>query len=131
MSLGIAEQEASVDTDHPKVLTALAMAKTYREHNHVVASLGTHGDRLARLFEKTLKQLREIQAERRNLEKEQLKDATSIMEMHQDKGLSYDPAEDGFVFSPAEIDTCIQRNTRLTQAHTADYRRPSRAFHAA
>jgi len=131
LSLGIAEHEASVDTDHPQVLTNLAMAKTYREQNQVVASLGTHGDRLARLFERTLKQLREIQAERRSVETEELKNAASIMELHQDNGIPYDPAEDGFVFSPAEIDTCIQRNTRLTQARRADSHRPSRAFHVA
>src|ERR1700687_3703166 len=50
LSLGIAEHEGTVDTDHPRVLTALAMAKTYREQSHVVASLGMHGQRLARLF---------------------------------------------------------------------------------
>src|ERR1700682_1926582 len=33
LPLGITEHEASVDTDHPQVHTALAMAKTYREQN--------------------------------------------------------------------------------------------------
>ena len=109
LTLGIAEHEASVDTDHPQVHTNLAMAKAYREQNHVVANLGMHGQRLDRLFKETLKQLREIQAERRTLEKEQLKNAAVIMELHNDKGLPYDPAQDGFVFSPAEIGTRIQR----------------------
>ncbi len=124
LSLGIAEHEHSVDTDHPKVLTALAMAKTYREQNHVIANLGMHGQRLARLFKETFKQLREIQAERRGKEKEQLQNAAIIMEMHKDQGRPYDPAQDGFVFSPAEIETCIQRNIRLTQARWADSHRP-------
>jgi len=123
-TLGIAEQEASVDTEHPQVLTNLAMAKTYREQNHVVANLGMHGQRLARLFKETLKQLREIQAERHSLEKEQLGNAAILMEMHKDEGVSYDPAKDGFVFSLAEIDTCSQRNIRLTQARHADFLRP-------
>ncbi len=124
LTLGITEHEASVDTDHPQVLTGLAMAKTYREQSHVLANLGMHGQRLARLFKETLKQLREIQAERRSLEKEQLKNAAVIMELHNDKGLPYDPAQDGFVFSPAEINTCIQQNHRLTQARRADCHRP-------
>ncbi len=134
LSLGIAEHEDSVDTDHPKVHTALAMAKTYREQSHVVANLGMHGQRLARLFKETFKQLREIQTERRSEEKEQLKKAAIIMEMHKDAGVPYDPVQDGFVFSPAEIETCIQRNVRLTQARQADSQRPcpppSLAMHA-
>ena len=124
LTLGIAEQEASVDTDHPQVLTNLAMAKTYREQNPVMANLATHGQQLARLFKETDKQLREVQAERHSLEKEQLNNAAILMEMHKDEGVPYDPAQDGFVFSPAEIDICIQRNQRLTQARRADLHRP-------
>jgi len=68
------------------------MAKTYHEHNQVVANLGMHGDRLARLFKETLKQVRELQAERHNLEKEHLINAAIIMEMHKGEGIPYDPA---------------------------------------
>ena len=68
LTLGITEHEASVDTDHPQVLTGLAMAKTYREQCHVLASLGLHQHRLARLFDKTLKQLREIQSARAKMQ---------------------------------------------------------------
>jgi len=124
LTLGIIEHEHSVDTDHPQVLTGLAMAKTYRAQNQVIANLGLHENRLGRLFDKTLKQLLELQAERRRLEKEQLQDAAIIMEMHQDAGLPYAPAEDGFVFSIAEIETCIRRKIRLAQARRADLLRP-------
>jgi len=86
-SLLIAENEASVNTDHPKILTALAMAKTYREQNQAVANLATHGQRLDRLFKETLKQLHEIQAERRSLEKEQQKMAPSSCKCTMTKGL--------------------------------------------
>jgi len=82
-----------------------------------------HGH-LVRLFKETLKQLRKIQAERRAIEKEQLQNAAIIMEMHKDEAVSYDPAKDGFVFSPAEIDTFIQRNVRLTQALTRRFSPP-------
>jgi len=92
-TLGIIEHQENVDTDHPQVRTALATAKSYREQHRALANLSLHEQRLARLFEKTLKQLREIQAER--------------MEMHNGKGLPSAPAKNGFVFSNAEIETGI------------------------
>jgi len=124
LTLGIIDHERSVNTDHPQVLTGLAMAKTYREQNHAIANLGLHEHRLGRLFDKSLKQLRELQAERHSLEKEQLQNAAILMEVHKDAGLPYDPAEDGFVFSNAEIETSIYRSIRLTQARRADRDRP-------
>jgi len=65
LTLGITEHQENVDT-------GLAMAQSYRDQHRVLANLSLHEQRLTRLFEKTLKQLREIQAERLNLEKEQL-----------------------------------------------------------
>lgn len=124
LTLGIIEHELGVNTDHPQVLTGLAMAKAYREQNHAIANLGLHEHRLARLFDKSLKQLRELQAERQSSEEEQLENAAILMGMHKDAELPYDPAEDGFVFSTAEIETCIHRNIRLTQARRADRDRP-------
>jgi len=104
-TLGLTEQQELIDTDHPQVRTALATAKSYREQDRVLANLGLYEMRLARLFEKTLKQLREIQAGRRSLEKEQLEKAAAIMELHQDAGLPHGPAKNGFVFSNAGIGT--------------------------
>jgi hypothetical protein len=52
-----------------------------------------------RQFHKTLEQLRQIQVERRETERRDLKQAAALLEMHNVKGIRYDPAEDGFVFS--------------------------------
>jgi len=71
LTLGIVEHQENVDT-------GLAMAQSYRDQARVLANLSLHEQRLSRLFEKTLKQLREIQAERRNLEKEQLQNAEGL-----------------------------------------------------
>jgi hypothetical protein len=37
--------------------------------------------------------------------------------MHQDANLPYQPAQDGFVFSTAEIEAYIEREERWEQAH--------------
>jgi hypothetical protein len=92
------------------------MALAYREHNRAFANLGIYRQRLAREFERTLILLRQIQAERRNNEERQIDDAAKILKMHQDANLPYQPAQDGFVFSTAEIEAYIGREDRWQQA---------------
>jgi len=81
-----------------------------------LATLGLHGQRLSRQFHKTLEHLREIQLERRQREHKELKDAAAIVQFHKHKGLPYDPAQDGFVFSKEVIEAFVQRTTHLNQA---------------
>jgi hypothetical protein len=81
-----------------------------------LATLGLHGQRLSRQFQKTLVQLRDLQAERLERQRRDLRDAASVLEFHKHKGLPYDPAEDGFVFSKTEIEAFAQRTMRLNQA---------------
>jgi len=93
-----------------------AIAFDIVDAHRLLASLGLHGQRLSRQFQKTLDQLREIQAERRERERRDLRDAASVLEFHKHKGLPYDPAEDGFVFSITEIEAFAQRTMRLNEA---------------
>ena len=81
--------------------------------HRLLASLSIHGQRLSRQFQKTLNQLRELQAERLERHRRDLRDAASVLEFHKHKGLPYDPTEDGFVFSKAEIEAFTQRRTRV------------------
>jgi transcription termination factor NusB len=121
LALGIHEQSANIDTEHPEVHAALAMAASIREQTRALANLSMHENRLSRQFERTLKQLREIQAERRENEKDQMEKAARLLSLHQEEGLPYDPAEDGFVFSNDEIETSIRRTHRLREATNAYY----------
>jgi hypothetical protein len=82
-----------------------------------------HEHRLSRQFERALNQLREIQSERREAEEKQIEKAAELFQLDQDAGLPYDPTEDGFVFSNAEIQTHIRRRDRRHQASTADAQR--------
>src|SRR6202158_2593428 len=116
-SLGITESEDRIRANHPEAEDALAMALAYREHNRAFANIGTYRQRLTRQFERTLVLLRQIQAERRKNEQRQLETAAALHEMHQKKELPYAPADDGFVFSNAEIETYIGREERWQQAN--------------
>jgi hypothetical protein len=77
--------------------------------HRILATLGLYSSRLSRQFHKTLEQLRDIQEERRRLENRQLRDAAEIPIRHRRKGLPWEPAEDGFVFSMEQI----ERQARL------------------
>jgi hypothetical protein len=105
LSLGITEMEDRIRANHPQAEDALAMALAYREHNRAFANISIYRQRLTREFERTLVLLRQIQAERRKTEELQLGRAAKILKMHKDENLPYQPADDGFVFSSAEIET--------------------------
>ena len=69
----------------------------------MLATLGLHGSRLSRQFQKAVEQLRDIHEARRRLERRQLTEAAELFLRHQHKGLPWEPVElfseqDGFVF---------------------------------
>jgi len=86
-----------------------------------LATLGLHGSRLSRQFQKALEQLRDIQEERLRLERRQLTEAAELFLRHQRKGLPWDPAElfseqDGFVFSKEQIERHARKLMRQNPA---------------
>ena len=121
LTLGIHEQADHIDTAHPEAHAALAMAASVREQARAISNLSMHEHRLSRQFERTLNQLREIQAERRAKEKDQMEKAALILRKHREDGTPYDPAEDGFVFSNDEIETALSRQHRFLEARDAYY----------
>jgi hypothetical protein len=84
--------------------------------HRALATLGMHSQRLSRQFQKAVDQLREIQADRRVQQERHLKRAAALLELHKHKGLSYDPVQDGFVFSKEQIEAYSQRLMRLNES---------------
>ena len=86
-----------------------------------LATLGLHGSRLSRQFQKALDQLREIQEVRRRLERCQLTEAAELFLSHQRKGIPWDPAafsnEIGFVFSKDQLERQTRYLMRLNPFH--------------
>jgi hypothetical protein len=91
--------------------------------HRLLATLGLHGHRLSRQFQKTLEQLRSIQAERRERERRDLKEAADLHELHKYKGIPFEPAEHGFVFSKDEIERFLQRQSNKKQSMGIEYAR--------
>jgi hypothetical protein len=86
-----------------------------------LATLGLHYPRLSRQFQNTVDKLREIQSERRHQEERQLKSAAALLELHKRKGIPYDLAQDGFVFSKDQVEAFTQRLMRLNQSRPIEY----------
>jgi hypothetical protein len=86
-----------------------------------LATLGLHGHRLSRQFQRTLEALREIQSERSERERRDLKDAAALLEFHKHKGIPWAPADHGFVFSKAQVEAHAQRLMRLNESRHIEY----------
>jgi hypothetical protein len=108
----------SIHTNEPRASSTLDLAQAFHHQSHALANISLYEQRLARLFDRTLKQLHDVQAERREQERRQMNNAVQLLEMHQERDLPYDPAQDGFVFSTAEIQTFTRRRDRLEEAYS-------------
>ncbi len=81
-----------------------------------LATLGLLGARLSRQFQKALDQLRSLQADRRHQERRDLRDAADLLELHKHKGLPWEPAHHGFVFSKDQVERHAERLMRQNEA---------------
>jgi hypothetical protein len=84
--------------------------------HRLINNLSIQSQRLSRQFQKALDQLREIQAERRERERHDLTDAAALLEHHKHKGIPWEPADHGFVFSKDQVERHAQRLIRLNEA---------------
>jgi hypothetical protein len=91
---------------------ALAIAAALESQSKALSNLSMHSQRLSRQFERTVAQLRELQKTRREQEKRDLNGLLDIMEMCESQGETYDPSEDGFVFSPTQISQAMRTRNR-------------------
>jgi hypothetical protein len=89
--------------------------------HRLLANLGIQGQRLSRQFQKSLDKLREIQAARAETQRRDLKDAAALLELHKHRGIPWDPADHGFVFSKDAVERFADRLKLLNQARHIEY----------
>jgi hypothetical protein len=89
--------------------------------HRALATLGLHYQRLSRQFQKSLDKLREIQADRAERQRRDLKDAAALLELHKHKGVPWEPADHGFVFLKCDVERFAQRAMRLNEARHIEY----------
>jgi hypothetical protein len=89
--------------------------------HRLIANLGIQGQRLSRQFQRSLDTLREIQADRAERERRDLKDAAALLELHKHRGIPWEPADHGFVFSKPKVESHAQRLQLLNQARHIEH----------
>jgi ABC-type transporter Mla subunit MlaD len=98
------------------------LISTLEAQSRALANLSLHSQRLSRQFEKTLAQLRQLQKTRHSEEDTGLDHLLEIMEMFENKRETYNPSEDGFVFTQTQINRAIlarNRDRLLEEAYEA------------
>jgi hypothetical protein len=99
---------------------AFADARTFQNQANQFQLLTIYEQRINRNLQRNLKQLHELQAERKTQRERALEEAQLLAQLNLINGIPNDPAADfdqnGFVFSNAEINHAIDRNNRLKEA---------------
>jgi hypothetical protein len=89
--------------------------------HRIIANLAIQGDRLSRQFRKSLETLLKIQTERFEREHRDLNDATALLEYHKHKGIPWEPADHGFVFSKEHLERVAQHKKHLDASRHIEY----------
>ena len=101
---------------------ALADARTFQSQANQFQLLTIYEQRINRNLQRNLKQLHELQTERRAQREQALEEAKLLAQLNLMNGLPYEPDadqdENGFVFSNAEINRAIDRDNRLKEARS-------------
>src|ERR1700728_253267 len=107
--LGMGHWEAAGDFDCPstEIHSAMTAARAFRADSQSFVNLSIYEQRLHRSLKEALRQLRELQTERRALHKAELDDAIRLLKAQQMKGLPHEPETPentiGVVFASAKI----------------------------
>ena len=111
LTLGVTHQSPLAEAP-AQVQDAMSIVAALESQSKALANLSMHSQRLSRQFERTVVQLRELQKTRRSQETHDLDNLLDILEMYEEKGETYDPSSDGFVFSELQINERILARNR-------------------
>jgi hypothetical protein len=112
--LGMGHFEAAGDFDCPtsEIHAAMTAARAFRDDSKSFVNLSIYEQRLHRSIKESLRQLRELQTERREREKTEMDDAFRLLKTQQMKG--------EFVYASAEIALEADRRDRLEDSLLAE-----------
>jgi hypothetical protein len=111
--------EAPLADAPAQIQDAMSIVAALESQSKALSNLSLHSQRLSRQFERTAAQLRDLQETRQAREKHDLDSVIDIMEMCQEKGETYRPSDDGFVFSPAQITSGLRARAQLRRIQEA------------
>jgi hypothetical protein len=127
-AIGADSPDVIVDTDDPRLQTAMSNAATFAAESPKFANMSLYEQRINRSLHKNLATLRELQAERKRHEKKDRADEVILARYSDIKGLTYQaparPTANGSVFSNEEILGAANRLTTLKVAKSELWKAP-------
>src|SRR5579871_3253184 len=78
LALGHFEEAGDIDPGHPEIHAALTNARVFRDQSKQFVNLSLYEQRLNRTLDKSLRQLRELQAERKATRQAALDEAVAV-----------------------------------------------------
>jgi hypothetical protein len=121
LARGLYENSGQICPEHEQVDAALTTARVFTLESQHLQLLTLYEQRLNRSLQKNLALLQSLQAARKAQREAEMKEAADLLQVSEIKGLEYEPAKDGFVFSTSEIHLAIDRQQRLNRASTTDF----------
>jgi hypothetical protein len=119
-ALGHEEGHGDFDAAHEEIHAAYTNAKSFRANTQAFATLSIYEQRIQRGIEKATKQLEALQSARKECLENEEREVLRLYDFHKMQNLHYNPTEDGFVYSPAEMERAARRRNRLDQAWIAE-----------
>ncbi len=112
--LGMGHFEAAGNFDCPtsEIHSAMTAARAFRDDSKSFVNLSIYEQRLHRSMKESLRQLRELQTERREHDKTEMDNAIRLLKTQQMKG--------EFVYASAEIEREVRRRDRLADSLLAE-----------
>ncbi|HTA47620.1 MAG TPA: hypothetical protein VK789_34505 [Bryobacteraceae bacterium] len=104
---------------HGEVRNALDDAQSFLDHARELNLLSLYEQRIHRNMQRNLNQLRELQKEREAESRRRMEEAKLLAQQSLANGIPFNPVENGFEFSTAEINRAIDKDNRLTEARRA------------
>jgi hypothetical protein len=129
-ALGQLQNAGQACPDVPEIDAALISARVFTLESKQLQLLTLYEQRINRSIQKNLAILQQLQITRKAEQEAAMNEAAALLKLSEMKGLEYQPARDGFVFSTVQIHAAIDRAQRLERASATDFRkyRP-RTFH--
>jgi hypothetical protein len=124
--LGMGHFEAAGNFDCPssEIHSAMTAARAFRDDSKSFVNLSIYEQRLHRSMKESLRQLRDLQTERREREKTEMDDAIRLLKTQQMKGLPSEPEAAvngiGVVYASAAITAESARRDRLDDSLLAE-----------
>jgi hypothetical protein len=120
--LGMGHFEAAANFDAPtsEIHSAMTAARAFRDDSKSFVNLSIYEQRLHRSLKEALRQLRELQTERRELYKAEMDNAIRLLNAQQMKGLPYEPEASAVGIGVVHVSTEAARRDRLDDSLLAE-----------